>query len=129
MLGRYTNVMKYLGIDFGTKRVGVAVSDDTVGIAFTRETMTNDAQLLPHLVQLIEAEKIGRIVVGDTRSHGGRENPVSAEADKFIEELHQATGLPVERVFEAWSSIEASRYAPKGREHDDASAAAIILQR
>ena len=121
--------MKYLGIDFGTKRVGAAVSDDAGTIAFPRETIANDAKLVPHLNKLVEEENIEAIVVGDTRSHGGAENPVSTEAEKFIKALEQTTGLPVERAFEAWSSIVASRYAPKGKEHDDAAAAAIILQR
>lgn len=121
--------MRYLGIDFGTKRVGIAVSDEAGSIAFPRATVPNDKQLISHLIKLIKEEKIGMPVVGDTRSHGGAENPVSAEADLFIEELKRATGKPVARAFEAWSSVEASRYAPKGREHDDAAAAAIILQR
>ena len=121
--------MKYLGIDFGTKRIGIAVSDEVGTIAFPRKTLPNDDQLIPQLKKLIDEEKISHIVVGDTRSHGGGENPVSAQADTFIESLEQATALRVERAFEAWSSIEASRYAPKGKEHDDAAAAAIILQR
>ncbi len=121
--------MKYLGIDFGAKRIGLAVSDAAGTIAFPRETVANDAQLPARIVRLIDEEKIDRIVIGDTRSHGGAPNPISAEASAFIEELQRATGLPVARAFEAWSSIEASRYAPKGKEHDDSAAAAIILQR
>ena len=121
--------MKYLGIDFGTKRVGIAVSNDAGGIAFPRRTMPNDEQLVARLVKIIGEEKISHVVIGDTRSHGGAENPVSAQADLFIEALQRASGVPIIRAFEAWSSIEASRYAPRGREHDDAAAAAIILQR
>jgi RNase H-fold protein (predicted Holliday junction resolvase) len=41
----------------------------------------------------------------------------------------QQSGLPIERSWEVWSSIEAGRFAGKGHEHDDASAAAFILQR
>jgi len=121
--------MHYLGIDFGAKRVGVAVSDGAGSIAFPRETFPNDDHLIPLLVKLIAEEKIGVIIVGDTRSHGGGDNPITAEAEAFVERLEKETKLPVERAFEAWSSIEASRYAPKGKEHDDSAAAAIILQR
>ena len=74
-------------------------------------------------------EKIGAIVVGDTRTASGAPNIASLSADLFIEELKSAIAIPIHRGFEAWSSIEASRYAPKGKEHDDSAAAAIILQR
>jgi len=121
--------MKYLGIDFGTKRVGVAVSDAAGTIAFPRATLPNDAQLFSQLEELVKNEKITRIVVGDTRSHGGKDNPVTAGAEEFVVALEKTLAIPVERVWEMWSSIEASRYAPEGQEHNDASAAAIILQR
>ncbi|HEY4487690.1 MAG TPA: RuvX/YqgF family protein [Candidatus Paceibacterota bacterium] len=122
--------MKYLGIDFGMKRVGVAVSNDEATIAFPRVTLKNEETLVPQIVEIIEKEKIGAIVIGDTRALSGAPNPiVSLSVDLFIEELKDAIQIPIHTAFEAWSSIEASRYAPKGKEHDDAAAAAIILQR
>ncbi|MEK7156286.1 MAG: Holliday junction resolvase RuvX [Patescibacteria group bacterium] len=121
--------MKYLGIDYGAKRVGVAVSDAAGTIAFPRATLQNDARLFSQLEELVKNEKITCIVVGDTRSHGGKDNPVTAEAEAFVVALEKALATTVERVWEMWSSIEASRYAPEGKEHNDASAAAIILQR
>lgn len=122
-------MMKYLGIDYGTKRVGVAVSDAAGTIAFPRATLPNDAQLFSQLEELVKNEKITCIVVGDTRSHGGKDNPVTAGAEEFVVALQKALPVRIERVWEMWSSIEASRYAPEGQEHNDASAAAIILQR
>ena len=121
--------MKYLGIDYGAKRVGVAVSDAAGTIAFPRATLSNDRQLFSQLEELVKNEKITCIVVGDTRSHGGKDNPVTAEAEAFVVALQKTLPVPIERVWEMWSSIEASRYAPEGKEHNDASAAAIILQR
>ena len=121
--------MKYLGIDYGAKRVGLAVSDDAGGIAFPRTTLANDGKVLSQLTKIIEEEKIGKIVIGDTRSHGGLDNQVTAEAEVFVTALQAATAVPVLRVWEMWSSVEASRYAPEEKGHDDASAAAIILQR
>lgn len=121
--------MKYLGIDYGAKRIGTAVSDDGGNIAFPRAVIENDERLLSSVVRMIQEEKIGSIVVGDTRSSSDRENPVTKDSDVFVERLKQETQLPVERVRELWSSIEASRYAPKGEEHNDAAAAAVILQR
>ncbi|MSU74000.1 Holliday junction resolvase RuvX [Candidatus Kaiserbacteria bacterium] len=121
--------MKYLGIDFGSKRVGIAISDAAGTIAFPRATLANNEQLFSQLAELVKNEKIGTIVVGDTRSHSGKDNPVTAEAESFVAALEGAIAVPVERIWEMWSSIEASRYAPEGKGHDDASAAAVILQR
>ncbi len=121
--------MKYLGIDYGAKRVGLAISDDEGKIAFPRATVPNDEKLLQFIYRMCEEEKVGQVIIGDTRSHSGAGNPVTAQADKFIEEFAKLVAIPIERAPEMWSSIEASRYAPEGKGHDDASAAAIILQR
>lgn len=121
--------MKYLGIDYGSKRVGIAISNAEGTIAFPRSTLPNDKNLLPLLKDLISTEKVEQVIVGDTRSHGGKENPVTADAEIFMEELGIAAGLPVTPVFEVFSSIEASRYAPESKQHDDSAAAAVILQR
>ena len=118
-----------LGRECGEKPDGLAVSDAAGTIAFPRATLPNDAQLFSQLAELVKNEKVGSIVVGDTRSHGNKENPITAEAEAFVTALQKTFDVSVERVWEMWSSIEASRYAPEGKEHNDASAAAIILQR
>jgi len=120
--------MKYLGIDYGSKRIGLAISDDAGSIAFPLEVVeTTSAR--SRIKEIVQEKRIGAIVVGDTRSTGGGENPVTKEAEAFVENLAQEVGVPISRAFEGWSSIEASRYAPEGKGHDDTAAAAIILQR
>ena len=120
--------MKYLGIDYGSKRIGLSVSDPTGSIAFPLEVVATDGALV-RIKQLMQEKRIEAIVIGDARSHGGAENAVTTEAEKFAELIVRETGVPVSRAFEAWSSIEASRYAPENTPHDDSAAAAIILQR
>jgi|SRR3989344_5533874 len=119
--------MKYLGIDYGAKRIGLAVSVEN--IAFPHSVIENDADVFGVLSGLVDKEKVGCIIVGDTRTLSGAENPVTPASDTFVEELKTHVGVPVERAMEARSSIEASRYAEKGDEHNDAAAAAVILQR
>jgi putative Holliday junction resolvase len=121
--------MKYLGIDFGLKRVGLAISNEEGTFAFPREVVPNDDQLTERILTFVKDEHIGAIVVGDTRAASGAPNIASLSADLFIEELKAATPVAIHRGFEAWSSMEAARFAPKGQKHNDASAAAIILQR
>jgi putative Holliday junction resolvase len=125
----HNRTMKYLGIDYGAKRVGIAVSDEGGKIAFPRTTVPNDAELMAHIRKVIQEEQAGAIVMGDTKSHGGAANSVSAQADAFAAELSAQTGLTVERSWELWSTMEVSKLEVKGHEHDDAAAAAFILQR
>ena len=120
---------KYIGIDFGIKRVGIAVSDALGSIAFPRVVLVNDETLIPRIAEIAQTEKAEAIIVGDTNSHSGAKNPVSAQADAFVEKLKETVKLPVERSWEVWSTMEVSKLATKGHEHDDASAAAFILQR
>lgn len=121
--------MKYLGLDYGAKRIGVAVSNAEGTIAFPRFTVENNAGALDTIKQLATDEKVAAIVMGDTRSYGGAENPITEEAELFGAALAGALAVPLERAYEVASSVEAARFAPDGKQHDDAAAAAVILQR
>ena len=89
----------------------------------------NDKDLIAKIAALAEEKKIGAVIMGDTRSFGGAENPVTPEAENFARELGERLKIRIENVFEALSSVEASRNSPKGSGHDDSAAAAFILQR
>jgi len=121
--------MKYLGIDYGSKRVGLAISDEDGKIAFPRAVVPNDEKLIPFVARMIEEEKVAKVVVGDTRSSSGIENPITKKVEAFAAALKERGGIPVELVSEIFSSVEAGRYSEKSTDHNDASAAAIILQR
>jgi len=121
--------MKYLGIDYGSRWIGLALSDSSGAFAFPYEEVGNDARLFETLAHVIEKEGVGSIFVGDTRAHTGESNTVTPEAEVFCNTLRAKSNLPVSQVFEAWSSQEAARFAPSGNKHNHASAAAIILQR
>jgi len=121
--------MKYLGIDYGSKWIGIAISDEQGKIAFPRADVPNDEGILQFVARMVEQERIEKIVIGDTRTWGGGANPVTPGVESFAIELARVTAIPSEFAREAGSSIEASHYAPKGEEHNNAAAAAIILQR
>ncbi len=121
--------MRYLGIDYGSRLIGLATSDEKGEFAFPYGSILNDATRIREIQKLVDEKKISTIVVGDTLSDNGGRNQVTNAADTFIEELGSRLSVRVVRAREAWSTFEAARFAPKGKEHDDAAAAAIILQR
>lgn len=120
--------MKYLGIDYGEKRIGIAASDEGGGFAFARETVPNDTQALARILEIAQKEGAGAFVLGTPRVGGAIENPVTERISAFAEELREVSGLPVFFQNEQFSSIESTRFAPNGQK-DDAVSAAIILQR
>ena len=121
--------MRYLGVDYGSKNVGLALSDEAGGFAFPKETIANDRRMIARISDIVIVEKVEAIVVGDARSLSGGANKVTADADHLAEALKVATKLPLFRIREAYSSAEAMRFAPPHHRHDDSAAAAILLQR
>jgi putative Holliday junction resolvase len=59
-----TDVSKYLSIDYGAVRVGIAVTDEDKRFSFSRGYLLNDDRLLKNLLQLIKEEKISKIIIG-----------------------------------------------------------------
>ncbi len=123
----YTRRMKMVGVDYGSKRVGVAVSDDAGRIAFPKMTLPNNRALLADLVAFIKKEGAVAVVLGESRSLVGGENPIMADIRRFAAELSEASQVPVHFEPELFSSVEARTLS--GKEGAvDAGAAAIILQ-
>jgi putative holliday junction resolvase len=139
--------MKYLGIDFGSKRVGVAVSDDTGRLAFPYVVLQNlsgkigNEKLLNDVMEIIEKEKIEAVVMGESKNFQNEPNKIMGAVLEFKKNLEKVLeknleDLPVQagktkiKVFlepEFLTSAQAEHIQGKTEMHD-ASAAAIILQ-
>ena len=124
--------MRLLGIDYGTKRVGVALSDQSGHFAFPHKAVHNDRHLLASLTKLATEQKVGLIVIGDSKNYRGEDNPVMVKIRKFRDELEaklKEAGLEIKIVSEPelLTSAEAERIQGKTADHD-ASAAALILK-
>lgn len=119
--------MRYLGIDYGIKRVGVAVSDEGGALAFPYAILPNNRNLVEEIRKICAREKIGTIVVGESVDYKGEPNVVMEKIRPFIASLEKVTSLPVvtEREF---LTTQQARFFQKEKEHVDDSAAAIILQ-
>ncbi len=120
--------MTVVGIDYGTKRVGISVSDQAEILAFPKSVIPNDEYLLPAIARICESESARLIVVGHSQDSRGNDNPVMKHVRLFKEALEEDIGLPVLFEQEFWSTVEAARFQGTV-ENLDASAAAIILQR
>ncbi len=119
--------MKYLGIDYGTKRVGLATSDDGGRMAFPLRVMHNSRSLIAHIAKICKDERIETVVVGESIDFKNKHNAIMQEITPFAEALKIATGLPVVFMNEVLSSREAMHIQGDNKENDS-SAAAIILQ-
>lgn len=140
------NGMKYIGIDYGTKKIGVAVSDSDGTLAFPKKVIANrdTTSAVENVRILCVSEKIDEIVIGDSRDYHGRPNEIMKEIEAFSTLLQEELKLPVHFELEFMSSAQASRGASgkkisenKRNKTDelkgnptllDASAAAVILQ-
>lgn len=129
--------MKCIGIDYGTKRIGVAVSDDTGSLAFPLAVVKAGHGALEEVVRLAKEHGATKIIVGESRDNKGQMNAVMEDIEQFKKDVEELSGLPTEYEREFFtSSLAARQFAPeegsrkKNPSHDtlDASAAALILQ-
>ena len=132
--------MRYLGIDYGSKRVGLATSDDDGVFAFPYKILKNDLALFDTIHNICGEENIQGIVVGESTDLSGEPNKIMGSIEKLVKTLEADLGLPIYLQKEFMTTIEArgragkevnnARKVAKGEQAAaDASAAALILQR
>ncbi|MCP4906275.1 MAG: Holliday junction resolvase RuvX [bacterium] len=103
--------MRILGVDLGSKRIGLAVSDVEGEIAFPAGLLDSRGRKrdIAALRALIAEREIGRVVVGLPLHMDGRRGPEAEKATRFAADLSKATGIPVDTLDERWTSMEAER--------------------
>ncbi len=126
-----------IGLDLGTRTIGIAVSDRMLGVASPLETLrrrkfTQDAT---RLLEIAEAREIGGIVLGLPRNMDGSEGPRAQSSRAFARNLARLTDLPITYWDERLSTvaaeralIEADTSRARRAEVIDHVAAAFILQ-
>lgn len=128
--------MRFLGIDYGERRVGLAFGDE-LGVAVPLPAAI-ESELdgrLQHIVRLAGERRATELIVGYPYNMDGTAGFKAQEVDAFIERLTQLLPLPVHRVDERLSSRAASEHLPKRRDDElrrsgriDSMAASLILQ-
>ncbi|MCX6753174.1 MAG: Holliday junction resolvase RuvX [Candidatus Nomurabacteria bacterium] len=139
--------MRFLSIDFGMKRIGIAISDEGGTLAFPKEIILNtkDNKVLDRIGEIIKIENVSEIVIGESVDFSGRLNMLMSHIELFITDLENAFHLPVHRQKEFLTSVEARRSKTGKKDMSpsqahsklkdtkagrvDAGAAALILQR
>lgn len=139
-----------MGIDFGSKRVGVALSDEGNSFALPLSVLPNDKNLLSEIQKICDANDVGCVVMGESKDFNGKDNPIMAQINDFVAQLSLTTGLRVEMEPEFLTSAHAERRESRRPDRDmdrtmartgakpnrrvvknemlDASAAALILK-
>ena len=103
--------MAVLGIDLGTKRIGLAISDPSERVALPAGMIASRGRGadLAAIGSLARERRVNRIVVGLPLHMNGRAGPEAEAARAFAKELEAKSGIPVETLDERWSSVEAER--------------------
>jgi putative Holliday junction resolvase len=129
--------MRILGLDIGSKRIGIAISDAEGGIAFPSGKLDRQGREkdLESLRNLIVERDVERVVVGLPKHMDGREGVEARAARDFAADLARVTQLQVDTLDERLTTVEAERIlresgsrGKKKREVVDSIAASIILR-
>src|SRR3989338_2332296 len=118
--------MSLLGIDYGTKKVGLAVSDETETIAMPLAVLPNSPALLGAIGKVVAQRGIVGIVIGESKNLKWQDNPLIKRIHVFADELKKTFTVPITFEPEFFTTV-AAKYGSEGK-MIDASAAALILQ-
>ena len=129
--------MRILSLDHGTKRIGVAVSDETKTIAQPLEYIPAEpfGDFLERLRKLLLEKEVDLILIGMPRNMDGSYGPAAHKVETFVGVLKTAVTVPIKLWDERLTSTMANRVMIQGnvrrdkrKEKVDAMAAAILLQ-
>jgi putative Holliday junction resolvase len=133
--------VRYLGIDYGNKKVGLAISDEAGSFAFPYGVIKNDTlpKLVEEIKKICEKEKIKKLVIGESLDLSGQANPIQKDILIFKDRVGKEIGLPVVFQTEFFTTQEARRgiddpsttLRARSGQNDpmtDARAAALILK-
>jgi putative pre-16S rRNA nuclease len=122
--------MKYLGIDYGEKKIGLAIAESEMKIATPFKVIENTSKLMANISQIIQGEDIDQIIVGLPKGLQGNESQQYQSVIKFIDKLKNKIDLEILTQDEKLTTSFANKLLqglPKKKADDDV-AAMLILQ-
>ncbi len=117
--------MKILGIDYGLKWIGIAITDSENKMAFPHETLENNYRLFSRLNEIIKKEDIYKIVIGLPLNKKMKPTNQTAEIENWAEKLIKEVDLPIEFENEILTTKAADK---SGAKNSHSAAATILLQ-
>jgi putative Holliday junction resolvase len=123
--------MRILALDHGTKRIGVAVSDELKMIATPLEYILAEpfADFLTRLKEIIREKEVELILIGMPRNMDGSYGPAALKVQEFVAVLKAAVTVPIKTTVQAQRFlIQGGVRRDKRKEKVDKTAAAILLQ-
>lgn len=124
---RKNNSMRLIGIDYGTKRIGLSFADTTLGVVLPYgliEAVKPEAQVA-EAVALIESDQVSTVVVGYPAEAAGRTQKTAEKIQAFVFELQKRLTIPVVMTDERYTSAAADGRFP-GVSRDEAAAVLIL---
>jgi putative Holliday junction resolvase len=129
--------MRVLAIDHGTKRIGLAISDELGIVANPLELLSAEpfAQFLSRLKEIIVEKQVELVLLGMPRNMDGSYGPAALKVQEFAAVLRDSIVVPVETWDERLTSVQANRFLTQAdvsrkarKDKVDKTAAAILLQ-
>lgn len=119
--------MRYLALDVGDRRIGLAVGDDAFGITRALPTLRRSRRLaadIDRIAAIARGEEVETLVIGLPLTLQGDEGPQATRVRRFADAL-APTGFPLELYDERNTTLEAAR---RGADDPDAGAARVLLE-
>ncbi len=116
-----------MGIDYGSKRIGVARADLETRIATPLKVLANTRSVIDEILMIMEENDVKMLVMGYSKDLQGKENPIADEIRCFVQSIQGKKAIEVVYENEFYTSVEARR-APGSGKIVDSSAASLILQ-
>ena len=126
--------MRYLAIDYGDKRTGLAICDEGESVSSPLQAIATGTNLIDEIVAIINSQNIGAVVIGLPLNMDESEGPAAVRVRKFGAELKEHIDIPIhfhdERLssFDAEQKLAGQMTRKKKKPRLDAVAAATILQ-
>lgn len=129
--------MRILALDHGTRRIGVALSDELKIIASPLEYIPAEpfADFLARLKEIIREKEIELIIIGMPRNMDGSYGPAALKVQEFVAVLKEALTIPIKTLDERLTTVQAQKFLIQGnvrrkerKEKVDKTAAALLLQ-
>jgi putative Holliday junction resolvase len=128
-------VATILGVDPGTRRIGLAIADLETRFARPLEVVPASSVAIARILELAEERSVVKIVVGKPVGLSGRDGPAVVKQQSFVADLRAATEIPVEEYDERLTTVmaesalrSAGASAKSRKEIRDAVAAQVMLQ-